>query len=51
MARAGQAETQSSHPLHLSGSNTTFVVCRSNASASVGQKAVQAPQWTHLSMF
>jgi hypothetical protein len=44
MARTGQAETQSSQPLHFSGSNKTLSDFFSKASAPVGQKAVQAPQ-------
>lgn len=44
IARTGQAETQSSHPLHFSGSNKIFSDFFSKVSAPVGQKAVQAPQ-------
>jgi hypothetical protein len=44
MARTGQAETQSSHPLHFSASNKIFCDSPSKANAPVGQKEVQAPQ-------
>ena len=44
IALAGHAVTQNSHPLQRSGSKITFEVSGSMCRASVGQKAMQAPQ-------
>jgi hypothetical protein len=50
MARGGHAGTQSSQTLHLLWSKFTIISGRLMESAPVGQTAVQAPQWVHLSL-